>query len=347
MARVSVIIPVYNVEKYLPRCLDSILAQTFADWEAVCVNDGSTDGSRDILKEYAERDGRFRVIDKENGGLSDARNAGTAAAGGEFVMFVDSDDFIHPQTLELATGLQRKTGTDIVSWVLDRNYRKEALKLMLRGEDALGYRPESFFRKYEIEDIRCHVTHDLVSHVTEKNHCWLLKNPLKHFYPVRHLIRKSVVENVPFIKGVTYEDFPWWSEVLLKNPSDTITGLPLYYYYPNPDSIDNSSARIKRLRAWLLNLEYCMKKYREKADEHQMKKWSSLCKWPVIRFQIARNLSVVRNEGEYSDLRDILVRLDRLGTFDDAGLMNGKYRNRINDCINRRPWPSFGNIQNS
>ena len=82
MSTISVIIPVYNTERYLRRCLDSIANQTYRDWEALCVNDGSTDGSRAILQEYADRDGRFTIIDKPNGGVSDARNVGMDAARG-------------------------------------------------------------------------------------------------------------------------------------------------------------------------------------------------------------------------------------------------------------------------
>ena len=103
MPAVSIIIPVYNVEKYLRRCLDSVLGQTFPDWEAICVNDGSPDGSRAIVEEYAKADPRFILYDKPNGGLSDARNFGLSKAGGEYVVFLDSDDFIHPQTGTIRT----------------------------------------------------------------------------------------------------------------------------------------------------------------------------------------------------------------------------------------------------
>ena len=101
MPAISIIIPIYNVEKYLRRCLESVQNQTFTDWEAICVNDGSSDSSADIVREFAARDARFKLVNKENGGLSDARNAGMAVASGEYILYLDSDDFIHPQTFEI------------------------------------------------------------------------------------------------------------------------------------------------------------------------------------------------------------------------------------------------------
>lgn len=93
---ISVIIPVYNVEAYLARCIDSVLAQTYANLEILLVDDGATDTSGAICDEYAARDSRIRVIHKANGGLSDARNAGLEACRGEYVVFIDSDDYISP-----------------------------------------------------------------------------------------------------------------------------------------------------------------------------------------------------------------------------------------------------------
>lgn len=96
----SVIIPVYNVELYLQDCLDSVHHQTFADWEAVCVNDGSTDSSAAILAEYVEKDIRFKMIAQVNGGLSAARNTGIKEAKGDYILFLDSDDWLEPNALE-------------------------------------------------------------------------------------------------------------------------------------------------------------------------------------------------------------------------------------------------------
>lgn len=88
----SIIIPVYNVAPYLRECLDSVLAQTFGDWEAICVDDGSTDGSGAILDEYAVRDKRFRVVHQPNAGVATARNKGLEETTGQWVLFLDADD---------------------------------------------------------------------------------------------------------------------------------------------------------------------------------------------------------------------------------------------------------------
>lgn len=97
---ISIIIPVYNAGKYLRQCLDSIIAQTFTDWECILVDDGSTDDSGSICDEYVQKDKRFRVIHKPNGGVSDARQAGLDAAKGEFIIHADPDDWVEPKMLE-------------------------------------------------------------------------------------------------------------------------------------------------------------------------------------------------------------------------------------------------------
>lgn len=97
---ISVIVPVYNVEKYLPKCLDSLLAQTWQELEIIVVDDGSPDNSWDIMQEYARRDSRVRLIRQKNGGLSAARNAGVEAARGEWIGFLDSDDYVAPEMYE-------------------------------------------------------------------------------------------------------------------------------------------------------------------------------------------------------------------------------------------------------
>jgi CDP-glycerol glycerophosphotransferase len=110
-----VVVPVYNVEEFLETCLDSLLAQTFEDFEAILVDDGSTDRSAEIAHRYAERDARFRVVTQENGGLSKARNTGAGEAQGEFLVFLDSDDALPPNAYELLVGALDESGSDFAS----------------------------------------------------------------------------------------------------------------------------------------------------------------------------------------------------------------------------------------
>ena len=112
--KMSIIVPVYNVEKYLRRCLDSILNQTLTDIEVICVNDGSPDTSPEILEEYQKKDNRIVVINQENGGLGAARNTGINAARGEYLGFVDSDDFIVPTMYEKLYRKAKEQDADVV-----------------------------------------------------------------------------------------------------------------------------------------------------------------------------------------------------------------------------------------
>lgn len=119
MCLVSVIVPIYQVEAYLPRCLDSILAQTMRDYELILVNDGTKDNCPQIMDAYAAKDSRIRLVHKENGGLSSARNAGLEIARGKYVAFVDSDDYIAPTLLEDTVHAAEETEADQVLF----NYR--------------------------------------------------------------------------------------------------------------------------------------------------------------------------------------------------------------------------------
>ena len=110
---ISIIVPIYNVENYLRQCLDSVLGQTFKNFEVLLVNDGSSDSSGDICREYVEKDSRFHYFEKENGGLSDARNYGIERAQGEYLTFIDSDDFVNEKHLENLFLASRLTNADI------------------------------------------------------------------------------------------------------------------------------------------------------------------------------------------------------------------------------------------
>jgi len=130
VCRVSVIVPIYQVENYLPRCIDSILAQTFQDFELILVNDGTKDGCPAIMQAYADKDARIRQVHKRNGGLSSARNAGLDIARGEYIAFVDSDDYIESTLLEDAVASADASQAELVLF----NYR-----LVVNGEEQGPY----------------------------------------------------------------------------------------------------------------------------------------------------------------------------------------------------------------
>ena len=120
--RVSIIIPVYNAEKYLRECLDSVLNQTMRDIQVICVNDGSTDGSRTILQEYADRDHRIEIIDKPNGGQASARNAAYPEIKGKYTLFVDSDDWIDLDLCEKTCQKAEETGAELTVFSYHKEY---------------------------------------------------------------------------------------------------------------------------------------------------------------------------------------------------------------------------------
>lgn len=123
MVKVSIGMPVYNVAEYLPQCLDSIIHQTFTDFEVIMVDDGSTDGkSFEICQEYTVRDKRFKLIHQENGGRSTARNTALKNMTGEYITWIDSDDWVEPNYLEILVDTQMKTGADLVN-VGHKGYR--------------------------------------------------------------------------------------------------------------------------------------------------------------------------------------------------------------------------------
>ena len=118
---ISIIIPVYNVEKFLPQCLDSLVNQTYRDIEIICVNDGSTDGSMEILQGYAEKDERIKIISRENRGVSESRNEGIEHASGEWLMFVDSDDWLEPNCCERI--MSRNEDDDLIIFSYIREFK--------------------------------------------------------------------------------------------------------------------------------------------------------------------------------------------------------------------------------
>lgn len=209
--QISVIIPVYNVEKYLERCVKSVTQQTFTDLEIILVNDGSTDGSKAICDELAKEDTRIRVIHKENGGLSDARNTGIEAARGNYIGFVDSDDFIETNCFDVLYHLINKSNADIAAGSIYNCYETHKTpqydKLL-----TFSCNPEEALKK-------------------------MLAGKLITGSACCKLIRRELVKNRYFIVGKTYEDALYLPGLILDAKNIIVTTEPLYNYWHRSNSI--------------------------------------------------------------------------------------------------------------
>lgn len=146
---ISVIIPCYNVAKYLPKCLDSIINQTYKNLEIICVNDGSPDNCLEILENYKMKDDRIVIISQKNQGLSSARNTGIKCAKGEFIMFVDSDDWIDERTCEIAINKALSNDYDMVIWNYVREFPNNSLpKRIFNNEEIVFNKDDVIHRLY-------------------------------------------------------------------------------------------------------------------------------------------------------------------------------------------------------
>ena len=146
---ISIIVPVYNIEEYLPRCIESILAQTYSNLELILVDDGSVDKSGKICDAYAEKDVRVRVLHKENGGSSSARNAGILLAKGQYIGFVDSDDYIEANMYQKMMDAIALTGCNIVQVARDEIDDKGNLMQSIceMPEELIQYSAEEFMKE--------------------------------------------------------------------------------------------------------------------------------------------------------------------------------------------------------
>ena len=204
--KISVIVPVYNVEKYVARCLDSIVNQTFKDIEIICVDDGSEDGSVTIVKEYASRDDRIQIIHQENGGLSSARNTGMNHARGKYISFVDSDDWIDPDFFEKLYNAAEKYNASAACSGIKRPHAsgKVPIKLKIEKEEILSGVAEKY-KKLEIPR-KCYV--------------W------------NKIYKKDEIDkmNLRFVEGVMFEDI-YFTIRFLYYSGDIITVPDVWYHY--------------------------------------------------------------------------------------------------------------------
>ncbi|MFQ6739801.1 MAG: glycosyltransferase family 2 protein, partial [Alphaproteobacteria bacterium] len=298
MPKISIIIPMYKVERYLRRCLDSVKNQTFKDWEAICVDDGSPDKSGEIAEEYAARDKRFVVVHKKNGGVSAARNDGMKYATGKYIMYLDSDDFIHPQRLEIMYKIITEYHRDIVSCA----YKKISIDEC-----------DKSFPVYKKISIK--FTDSLFKFVTEKSHkpCFWA---IRHCYPVVHLIDKKLASKILFpIDVKVAEDFVWWVKILLCKPRAAIIKTKLYYYVNNLESALHTSGNNKFADNLIKSIIYSYRCIMSTGDVYMQKVLIKELLWPFI-------ISMFRNANKTSvGIKKQIGELWDMGVFDNPVTM--------------------------
>ena len=228
---VSIIIPVYNVEAYLTECLDSVVNQTFRDMEIILVDDGSTDNSPEIMQAFAEKDSRIKIITQPNRGVSAARNTGLRAASGEYILFVDSDDTILPETVETLYNKIRETDSDL-----------------LLGNELFCHENKRWSMDFKRDEALNSITG-----ISGKA-CYIKLMEVNAFPPSAPLffIRRELItlNSIFFKEGIIHEDELWCVEAMLNAKRVSLIDFNYYLYRQREGSImhsNNHEFRIKSL----------------------------------------------------------------------------------------------------
>lgn len=225
MKKVSIIIPIYNAEKYLKRCLDSVINQTYKNIEIICINDGSKDNSLNILKEYAKKDRRIIIIDNENKGVSSARNEGIKKSTGEYITFVDSDDWLEVDAVEILYNTILEKNVDVVRSNYYRNFEYEK-------NECIGNLFDLTNKIYNTKDKHfCTSVIDKLLDDTIQGYVWLLFTK-----------RESVLKTSLFKEDIhLLEDIIFYIELFSKVDNIFFLDKPTYHYYCNVNSCTKSS----------------------------------------------------------------------------------------------------------
>ncbi len=220
---VTVIMPVYNVLSLLPEAVESVLRQTCPDWELILIDDGSTDGSGAACDRYAASDPRIRVIHQENGGLSAARNTGLSAAAGKYLQFLDSDDWLEPDALEVLLQTASDTGADMV--IFDAQYEWPDHSMHERSSLAPGiYTPEFILEKLSVPSIPP--------------------------YACNKFCLRSLYDGVLFPPGEKWEDVPTVIRPVSRAGAIAVIDRPLYHYRQREDAITKQAIRDGSMHKW-------------------------------------------------------------------------------------------------
>lgn len=226
----SIIVPVYNVKKYLHKCMETLLGQDLphSEYEIILVDDGSTDGSGGICDDYAFKEESVKVIHQKNQGLSVARNVGVQNAGGKYIQFVDSDDYLHPDVIKGLVTLMEEKGLDILRFGFKRV--SERSQNPVKEKEAIRLKDDKIWSGKD----------------------FLLKELWYSCYAWQFMIRRELLETnrLQFKPGIIFEDTEWTPRLLAVSQRVASTDTVVYYYLIRKGSITNSAVE-KRLRGQL------------------------------------------------------------------------------------------------
>lgn len=257
MAKVSVIVPVYNVEKYLKRCLNSLINQTLSDIDIICINDGSKDSSLQILEQYAQKDSRIVIYNQENSGLSVARNTGLEHASGEYIGFVDSDDWVDLDFYEKLYNSAKNNNADIAVADFIREHPNKKPKRLKLKEENIYTTPEDKFMICKVHREGC-VWNKIYR--TEFIHSINLKFVPKMYYEDRDFTIRSL----------------YFSKKLVTTPNT------YYRYFANPKSIVNKRRNYIQDEHYILVRQQVL----QFIKEHNIKVPDGLYKAEIYRYKL-------------------------------------------------------------
>lgn len=272
MELVSIVVPIYNVEQYLEKCVESICRQTYENLEIILVNDGSPDQCGQMCEEYAKKDNRIKVIHKKNGGLSDARNSGVKLATGKYLLFVDSDDYIAKDLVEKTVTVAEKNNCDMV---LYDYYYVEPDNVEIRSTIV----PANKVISLEQE-------HTLLLAATSA--CAKLFN--REFY---------VKANCPFPQGIYFEDLATTSIFFMRAKRVFYLKEPLYYYINRENSIMTGKNFEKSSHDKLVALEHILSAYKKEGKYEEYHQELEYLVFANEYFEPSKVLALAGEDGEY------------------------------------------------
>ena len=304
MPLISVVVPVYKVEDYLEQCVNSILAQTFDDYEIILVDDGSPDNSQKMCDEFAANNAKIHVIHQQNGGLSAARNSGIEWAlknsDSEWITFIDSDDWIHPQYLELLLAANNKNKT-VISFSKMAYVDSRTIETNKLDESSIdSCRPEDLFlyNEYDYDPVAA----------------------------CARLYKKDMFKDIRFLVGKLHEDTFTTYKLYFTQEKVSIVTEDLYYYFQNSDGIVHSSWSPKKLD--LLEANEALLAYFKETGNDEM--YQFILKRYIKN--ILTNMRAIKNEPKYKDYYKQLHKKLLTCINDNKDSLNLSFKNDMNIC---------------